>query len=99
MVEPAGGYLAAESDRLERHPSVPFTAGDRVGMPDFEAEVRSVTDDGRPRAVAFRFRSPLDAPRYRWVEWGPRGAEPFALPAAGETVVVPAQGIASLIER
>jgi hypothetical protein len=98
VVEPAKGYLAAESDRLERPLSVPFAVGETVWMPDFDAEVRSITDDGRPRAVAFRFREPLDAPRYRWMKWGPRGAEPFQLPADGETVVVPAQGITSLIE-
>lgn len=99
VVEPAVGYLLVESDRLERHPSARFAVGERVWMPDFDAEVRSVTDDGRPRVVAFRFREPLDAPRYRWMKWGPHGAEPFRPPAVGETVRLPRQSVTSLLDQ
>jgi hypothetical protein len=99
VIEPAAGYLSVEGDRLERHGSVSFAVGETVWMPDFDAEVRSITDDGRAKAVAFRFRKPLDSARYRFVMWGPRGAEPFELPAVGETVVLPAEGITSLIKH
>jgi hypothetical protein len=99
VIEPAAGFLAVDADRIERHPSAGFAVGEVVGMPDFDAEVRAVTDDGRPREVAFRFLEPLEAPRYRWMRWGPGGAEPFALPAVGETVVLPAQDVTSLIDR
>jgi hypothetical protein len=98
VIEPTAGYLSVESDCLERHASVSFTVGETVWMPDFDAEVRSVTDDGRAKAVAFRFREPLSSARYRLMMWGPRGAEPFELPAVGETVVLPAEDIMSLIE-
>jgi hypothetical protein len=98
VIEPAAGYLSVESDLLERPASVSFTVGETFWMPDFDAEVRSITDDGRARTVAFHFREPLNAPRYRWMKWGSPGAEPFELPAVGETVVLPAEGITSLIE-
>jgi len=88
LIEPDRGFLADGADRLERSLDPPFTAGERYEMPDFTAEVRTVTGDGRPRSVAFRFRQPLEDESYRWLQWGLNGAEPFELPAVGEEVVV-----------
>ena len=88
LIEPELGFLAADLDRLERSLDPPFAVGDRIAMPDFTAEVRSVTEDGRPRSVTFRFGRPLDDPSYRWLQWGMRGAEGFDLPAVGAVVVV-----------
>jgi len=88
LIEPERGFLADGSDRLERSLDPPFTVGDRIAMPDFTAEVRTVTDDGRPRSVVFRFNRPLEDPQYRWLKWGEQGAEAFELPAVDETVVV-----------
>jgi hypothetical protein len=96
VIEPVLGFLAAETDRLERRPDVPFRNGDRVRMPDFEAEVRQVTEDGRPRIVAFHFRKPLEDPAYRWLSWNLHGAVSFELPAVGEQVVVPSPPLESL---
>ena len=99
VIEPDLGFLAVVLDRLERRRTTPFEIGQRVSMPDFTAEIRSVTEDGRPKAVAFRFKAPLEDPRYRWLAWGPSGAEPFDLPMVGATVVVPEQPFAALVQE
>ncbi len=97
LIEPEIGFLASSFDRLERSLDRPFYVGETIRMPDFDAEVRSVTEDGRPQIVAFHFRERLESPRYRWVVWGQKGATPFTLPAAGETVTVEAAPISSLL--
>jgi hypothetical protein len=96
VIEPVHGFLAAEMDRLERRLDVPFQKGDRVRMPDFEAEVRQVTEHGRPQIVAFHFQKPLDDPTYRWFSWNIHGAVSFELPDVGEQVIVPSAPLESL---
>ena len=96
VIEPEHGFLAAPADRLERRLEVPFQKGDRVRMPDFEAEVRQVTENGRPQIVAFHFQKPLEDPAYRWLSWNLHGAVSFDLPAVGEQVVVPSPPLESL---
>lgn len=85
-----GGMFANAFDRLMRNPDLaPFAVGDRVGGPDFDAEVRAVTSHGRPTEVAFRFHEPLESPEYRWVCWRPTGFAPFELPAVGQSASLP----------
>jgi len=96
VIEPVHGFLASRMDRLERRLDVPFQKGDRVRMPDFEAEVRQVTEHGRPRVVAFHFQEPLEDPAYRWLSWDIHGAVSFELPDVGEQVVVPSAPLESL---
>ena len=90
------GWLWQQPDRLERA-GTPFRVGDVAVMPDYRATVRATTADGRPAEVAFTFTRPLEDPLYRWLAWGPAGPEPFALPAAGETVGLPARDATSLL--
>ena len=99
LIEPELGILAADLDRLERSLDPPFAVGQRIEMPDFAAEVRAVTADGRPRSVAFRFERPLEDPSYRWLQWGARGAEAFDLPAVGAVVVVETVPLTSLFPQ
>lgn len=88
------GYMAIDLDRIHRRAAAPFEAGHPVALPDVDITVREVTADGRPRRVAFRFRTPLEDPTLRWlivapVEGGPPLAvatRPFDPPAIGETV-------------
>jgi hypothetical protein len=96
VIEPEHGFLAAEMDRLVRRPDVPFQEGDRVRMPDFEAEVRQVTEHGQPKIVAFHFEKPLEDFAYRWLSWNIHGAVSFELPSVGEQVVVPHAPLDSL---
>lgn len=83
------GFLRQPTDQLLRSPSAPFRAGEIIQRPDFAAEVREVTPDGRPARVAFHFRAPLDNPAFRWLAWGPAGVEEFRLPAVGSSVEMP----------
>ena len=85
----SGGMFANAFDRLVRSLDVPFTPAERIETMDFVAEVREVTEDGRPTVVAFRFREPLESPEYRWVCWRSGGLVPFPLPEPGETVSLP----------
>jgi hypothetical protein len=97
VVRPEGGYLAPPDDappfsmnhafptfdRLFRNTPVP--AGYRVALSDVEVEVVSVSGDGRPLEVRFRFTHPLEDARYRWLRWRDGVYVPFDLPAEGET--------------
>ncbi len=85
-----GGMFANGFDRLMRNPDLaPFTAGQKIEGADFDVVVRAVTDDGRPREVAYRFHETLESPSYRWVCWRPAGFAAFDLPAVGQTVSLP----------
>ncbi len=97
VIECQHGFIWQSVDRLERRVSVPFAVGETLWMPDFDAEVLTLTEDSRPKAVAFHFREPLDSPLYRLWSWGPVGAEPFELPATGESVVIPSQSALSMM--
>ncbi len=71
----------------------PMAAGQRVGFTGFTAEVRTVSADGRPEEVAFRFDVPLEDPSLVWLAWrpdtGPFRYRPFELPRVGETRRLP----------
>jgi hypothetical protein len=88
VIAPRGGFLAVAVDRLLVGPGQRFFVGQAIERPDFVAEVREVTEDGRPRRVAFRFRQPLEAPEYRWLFWKDGHLVPFPLPAPGTRVTV-----------
>lgn len=60
--------------------------GHAVSLDGVEITVATVTPDGRPLRVLFRFARPLESPGLLWYAWEERMANlaPFALPAAGE---------------
>ena len=64
--------------------------GARSVLSDMTVEVLEVTADGYPRRVSFRFREPLESPRYRFVRWSEGGLVPFALPPPGGALFFPA---------
>jgi hypothetical protein len=86
VIAPAGGFLAAPFDRLLASPSRRFFAGESIDRPDYVAQVRSVTPDGRPQEVAFRFRRRLEDARLRWLYWDDGHIRDFPLPRVGETL-------------
>ena len=84
------GFLAFTVDRLVREPRLaPFAVGDRFERPDFTAEVRAITGDGRPLTAAFHFPAGLDAPTLRWLAWVDGDLVPFEPPPVGEEALVP----------
>ncbi len=88
VIAPLGGFLALAVDRLLVGPGQRFSVGQAIERPDYVAEVREVTEDGRPRRVAFRFRQPLEAPEYCWLCWRHGRLVPFPLPAPGARVTI-----------
>jgi hypothetical protein len=87
LITPQGGFLANPIDRLLASPTRSFAGGEQIGRADYVAEIRSLTDDGRPRQVAFRFRRTLEDPAYRWLCWRGGAFVEFRLPRVGESVI------------
>jgi hypothetical protein len=87
LVTSDGGFLAHGLDRLLAA-SEPFVVGQRIARPDYAAEIRRVTRDGRPLAVAFRFERALEDPAYRWLHWQHGLVRELALPPIGASVTV-----------
>ena len=52
------------------------------------ATVLSLTEDGRPANVAFRFETPLEDESLRWICWQGGEFVPWAPPAVGEEVTL-----------
>jgi hypothetical protein len=95
-VVPDGGFLQLDLDRIHRADATPLTAGTEVALPDVTITVMEVVD-GRPHRARFRFAVPLEDPSLRWLQTAVTGtvgplpvfeAQPFALPAVGETTVI-----------
>ncbi len=83
-----GGWMNRPWARIFRDDTHPLLVGDTVHVADMTAEVVETTSDGRPLEVRFRFDAPLESPRYRWLNWGARGFEPFTPPKVGEAQTV-----------
>lgn len=90
LVTPEHGFLSSALDRLLASPTRRFAAGELVERPDYIAEIRAITADGRPARVAFRFRRPLCDPSLRFLQWKSRELVEFPLPPIGSSVVVAA---------
>lgn len=82
-------YLFQTFDVLFRDEQ-PFRVGEQIQTSDCTIEVVELTADHRPARVRFRFKEPLEAPRYRWVYWNSDRFEPFDLPAVGQVIDLPA---------
>jgi hypothetical protein len=91
VVEPDGGYLSQTWSRVVRGDGFPMRSGQRVDLPRLLAEVKTLTPDGRPAAVAFRFATDLEDPSLRWLRWDPgrKAYVSFAPPAIGEKARLP----------
>jgi hypothetical protein len=90
VIASRGGFLALHLDRLLASPERGFDVGERIERPDYVAEIRSLTSDGRPSVVAFRFRTPLEHRSLRWLYWKDAELIEFPLPGVGEHAVVEA---------
>jgi hypothetical protein len=88
VVAPVEGFLGRPVDCLFASEDHSFHPGDRIDRPDYRAEVLSVTPDGRPASVSFRFRCPLEDPSLRWLYWEDHRLQEFPLPKVGTSVVV-----------
>lgn len=85
------GLYGQDFSMLFRPEGSPLPVGTRIATPTVTAEVRATTSEGTPTEVAFRFGAPLEDPTLRWLQWSGDSLEPFALPAPGEKVLLPAR--------
>ena len=92
VIRSEGGFFSDMLDRLFVSPDQKFCIGQRFQLPDFVAEIRALTSDGRPLEVAFRFNVPLGDSRLRWLYWKNRRLIEFPVPVIGECVTL-ARGI------
>ena len=67
----------------------PMSRGERIPLGDVTAEILSVTSDGRPERVAFRFATPQEHPSLRWLRWLDGVYVPFQPPGEGESALLP----------
>jgi hypothetical protein len=87
-VEPERGYLSFFFDRLFRNEQHPLQLGEEVQLARMKATVLSLTDDGRPARVAFRFDTPLEDQSLRWLRFHKGDFIPWTPPAAGEEITL-----------
>jgi hypothetical protein len=92
VITAEGGFFSDTLDRLFVSPGQKYPIGQRYQRPDFVAEIRAVTGDGRPLEIAYRFSVPLENSGLRWLYWKNRRLMEFPLPAVGECVTV-ARGV------
>lgn len=88
VVTSEGGFLAHQLDRLLASSTRSFAVSELIERPDYAAEVRRITEAGRPDQVAFRFRRELEDPSYRWLFWKDGWIVEFPLPRVGESAIV-----------
>jgi hypothetical protein len=62
--------------------------GETVILADMRATVLEVDEEGAPRAVSFRFATPLEDPARTWVAWEGDRFVPFFPPPGGTSVAV-----------
>jgi hypothetical protein len=87
-VEPKYGYLDFFLDRLLRNERNMLRLGEEVHVARMTAKVLSLTEDGRPATVAFRFEVPLEDASLRWLRFHRGDFVPWEPPAVGEEVVL-----------
>jgi hypothetical protein len=82
-IAPRAGYLNFFLDRLFRNDDHPLSVGEKVVLQRMTATVLSLTNDGRPAVVSFRFDYPLEHPSLRWIRWCKGQFVPFDPPPVG----------------
>lgn len=72
-----------------RNPSAdPMRPGQVVKLTGMQARVESVTPNGAPQVVSFRFDVPLEDPSLRWIAYQDGKYGSFKPPKIGETVII-----------
>ena len=87
-IRPRGGYLRWALDRVFRSERRPLALGEPVMLSGMTATVTSLTGDGRPDEVAFRFDVPLESHSLLWLCFRGDRFEPFTPPAVGQEVEI-----------
>jgi hypothetical protein len=73
---------------IARDPRNRLRPGETLRFRDFDVEILDVGKVG-PTRMAFRFRAPLEDPRYVWLAWRDGALRQFHPPPVGETINLP----------
>jgi len=82
------GYILQIFDRLFRDDAHPMAIGERLALTGLTITIESLTPDGRPADVAFRFDLPLDDPSFDYLQWSNGVFTPVSLPAVGASLTL-----------
>jgi hypothetical protein len=77
--------------------SQPFKPGDEVKLDMLTVVIEKVSAEGGPLTVRFEFGAPLQDPTWQFYVWRDASYVPFALPAAGHKVELPAASIGTMV--
>ncbi|OHB82042.1 MAG: hypothetical protein A2W31_06525 [Planctomycetes bacterium RBG_16_64_10] len=91
VLQPSSGYFASLSSRYSSVQSM--AAGDSVPLPGMTITVLTVTEDGRPMEVLFRFPVALEDRSLHWVCWEAGRFREFRPPGVGAAIELPASGL------
>jgi hypothetical protein len=90
------GWFQNSLDRLMRTADSRFEIGQHIRTADFDATIIRITDEGRPRTVAFEFAENLETGPYRFVSWRRGGLASWPILQVGETSVLVANPLYTL---
>jgi hypothetical protein len=96
-IRPTEGFLSSFTQMMLRSPHEPIRLGQRLTLSDVTIEVSALAVDGRPSEILVRFAVPLEHPSLQWLQWGKHDYVPFRVPAAGETLLVPAVDMSEMM--
>jgi len=85
IIEAKDGF-AIGMDEIFRSSSAHFHAGDKIRLAAMTVEVLSVTDEFRPKTVAFRFSSAIDDPSKAFLHWDNGRYRQLELPKPGNVI-------------
>jgi hypothetical protein len=96
LLAPQAGFLDTPNDWYIRSPLQPLSVGQTIDQGNMLVTVKSLTRDGRPAQVEFRFTESLDSDNLRLLRWEETGSGLFAEghwtdwtpPAPGETATL-----------
>jgi len=90
-------YLALVMDRVFRGEDRPFTVGETSYAEGMRSEIVQVSPAGGVNEVRFTFDVPLEHESLRWLRWEGRAFVEFDPPIPGESIELPANSLAGLM--
>jgi hypothetical protein len=88
ILAPLEGYTLPGSGDILRSEALPFHIGDSVDVGGMRVRVLAMIQ-GQPKAIRVTFDVPLEDPSLLFVLPTADGIRPFALPAVGDTKIIP----------
>jgi hypothetical protein len=95
-VRPEQGFLYTPLEKHYRGSSAGLEAGSSIDLAAMSARVEASEPGGRPAAVRFTFREPLDGQGIVLLRWVGDHYEPLAL-AVGESISLPEEDIGKIL--